>query len=431
MVLAVVGIGAVAALLAVMLRAPTGTPDPVAAPRSEPTTPAITDPPSPAGSESSSPPAGRRVDLTALAEQVAQIRELPLEGRLRARVLRAEALAEKVSEIAFSEIDTAEVAADERLLVALRLAPPDTDLVEIMESLYREQILGLYVPEEETLYVKAGADRDSAAQQLTSAHEITHALQDRSFGLVDLQEAAEDDSEAALALLSLIEGDAVLTQQLWSEAHQTADQRQEAFRDSSTGGDALANAPQYLRASLFFPYEHGVRFTLALYSSGGFDAIDAAYADPPTTSEQILHPEKYQAGEGAAAVRVAGRPGNGWRNDANYPFGEFDLQQMLLAVGPAEATVVGEGWGGGKVRSWTRDGEIAVAFALSFDTAADAHEACDALPRWYAQVANARETEPGLYEGDRDHLALECAGDEVTAGLAAAPELARRLAGQE
>ena len=429
--LAVVGIGAVATLLVVLLRGPDTPEEPVAAPTPDVTLAPVETPEPAASEDATTPPAGRRIDLTDLAEQVAQIRELPLEGRLRARVLAPQALAEKVSDLAFSEIDAVEVAADERLLVALRLAPPDIDLVGIMESLYREQILGLYVPEEETLYVKQGEDPDSAAQQLTSAHEITHALQDRSFGLVDLQEAAEDDSEASLALLSLIEGDAVLTQQLWSETHQTLDQRQEALRDSSAGGDALAEAPEYLRSSLFFPYQHGVTFTLALYQSGGFAAVDAAYADPPTTSEQILHPEKYQAGEDAEPVQLAGRPGQGWRKDATYPFGEFDLQQMLLAVGPAEATVVSEGWGGGRVRSWTRDDETAVAFALSFDTAADAHEACDALPRWYAQVANAREVQEGLYEGDRDHLALDCHGDEVAAGLAADPALARRLAGLE
>lgn len=429
--LAVVGVGAVITLLVMVLRAPTAPSEPVAAPTPEVATAAPDEmaTPAPDGSEAPAPPAGRRIDLTDLAEQVAQIRELPLGGRLRARVLGEQALGEKVSELAFTELDAAEVAADERLLVALRLAPPGTDVMGIMESLYREQILGLYVPEEGTLYVKGGEDRASAAQRMTSAHEITHALQDRAFGLVGLQDAVEDDSEAGLALLSLIEGDAVLTQQLWSETHQTVDERQEALRDTSTGGQALASAPEYLRASLFFPYQHGTTFVLDLFERDGFAAVDAAYADPPTTSEQILHPEKYHAGEGAAPVRLGGRPGPGWKRDASYPFGEFDLQQMLLAVGPAQAAVAAEGWGGGQVRSWTRDDEVAVAFALSFDTTADAHEACDALPRWYAQVANGRDTGDGLYQGDRDHLALDCRGGRVTAGLAAEPDLARRLAG--
>jgi hypothetical protein len=388
-------------------------------------------PPEPAAesTEAAASRPGRRITLDDLAEEVARIRELPLQRRLRARVVSQEALGRKVSDLAFSELDAAEVAADERLLTALRLAPPDIDLAGILEALYREQILGLYVPEERTLYVKGGRDRASAAQRITSAHEITHALQDQSFDLVALQESVEDDSEASLALLSLIEGDAVLTQQLWSEQHQTPAQRQEALRDTSTGGEALATAPEYLRNSLFFPYQHGVTFVLELYRAGGFAAIDAAYANPPTTSEQILHPDKYLAGEGADAIRTPRRPGPGWRRDATYPFGEFDLQQMMLAVGPAQATVVSEGWGGGEIRSWRRDGRTAVALALSFDTAQDAAEACDAMPRWYAQVAGGRRVEQDLYAGDRDHLAVDCTGEQVFAGLAEEPALARRLAG--
>lgn len=338
-------------------------------------------------------------------------------------------LAQKVSDLAFSDLDPHEVAADERLLVALRLAPPGTDLAKIMESLYREQILGLYVPEERTLFVKGGEDRGSAAQRITTAHEITHALQDQSFDLVKLQEAVEDDSEASLALLSLIEGDAVLTQQLWSQQHQTPDQQQEALRDMGTGGQALASAPQYLRASLFFPYERGVAFVLELYRDGGFGAVDAAFADPPTTSEQILHPQKYLAGEDADGIRVARRPGPGWERDARYPLGEFDLQQLLLAVGPAQADVASQGWGGGEVRSWTRNSDTAVGIALSFDSAQDAHEACEALPRWYAQVAKGRPVDTELYAGDRDHFALECRGARIFAGLAGDADLARTLAG--
>ena len=428
MLVAVLAVGALAAIAGLATLALT----PRATPATPPTSTAVAVSPTDAEpQEDAGPtgaPPGRRVDLSDLAEQVAAIRELPLERRLRARVLDEATLAEKVSDLAFEELDLEEVAADERLLTALRLAPEGTDLAGIMEALYREQILGLYVPEEGTLYVKGGGERASAAQRITSAHEITHALQDQAFDLVPLQDAVEDDSEAALALLSLIEGDAVLTQQLWSEAHQTPAERQEALRDTSTGSDALSSAPEYLRNSLFFPYQHGATFVVELYSRGGFAAIDDAFADPPTTSEQIMHPEKYLEREGGDDVVVEQRPGKGWRRDSTYAFGEFDLEQLMSAVGSAQASVVAQGWGGGEVRSWSRDGETAVAFVLSFDTVLDATEACDALPRWYAQVAQGEAAEAGVYAGDRDHFALRCRGDHLTAALAEDAALARRLA---
>ena len=420
---------AVAGLVALAIT-PRGTPADPAAPTAVAVSPAQAPSDDPDRGRTGVPQAtGPRVDLRELAEQVSAIRELPLKRQLRSRVLDEATLAQKVSDLAFAELDLEEVAADERLLEALRLAPPGLDLVGITEALYREQILGLYVPEERMLYVKGGSERASAAQRVTSAHEITHALQDQSFGLVPLQDAVEDDSEASLALLSLIEGDAILTQQLWAEAHQSAAERQEALRDTSTGGDTLAAAPEYLRNSLFFPYQHGGSFVAELYSRGGFDAVDEAFAQPPTTSEQILHPEKYLAREGADDVEVEQRPPQGWRHDTTYEFGQFDLQQLMAAVGSAQASAVSQGWGGGEVRSWTRDGRTAVAFVLSFDSVADATEACDALPRWYAQVAQGQAAAPGLYAGDRDHFALDCRGDHLTGALAEDAGLARSLAG--
>ena len=426
--LALTAVGAVGGLVALALASGSPPSDVVVAPTAE-------DSPSPAPEpEATSRPTqrpaapGRRVDLGELTTQVAAIRGLPVKRRVRSRLLSGPALARKVSALAFGEADPDEVEADERLLVALRLAPRGIDLAALLEDLYREQILGLYVPEERTLFVKGGRERGSAAQQLTSAHEITHALQDQSFDLAASQEAVEDDSEASLALLSLIEGDAVLTQELWAQRHQTPQQRQDAIAEAQVGGDALARAPEYLRASLFFPYQEGSRFVAELFTGGGFEAVDRAFADPPTTSEQILHPEKFRAGEEAVDVGVQREPGAGWEESATYPLGEFDLHQMLLALGSEAARTASEGWGGGEVRSWTRGADTAVALTVALDTEFDTREVCDAVPRWYVTVADARETTAGRYRGDRDHLAIRCERDRVHVGLAPDPAMAGRLA---
>ncbi|MPZ74281.1 MAG: hypothetical protein GEU74_13815 [Nitriliruptorales bacterium] len=361
--------------------------------------------------------AGTAVDVTRLARQVAQLRELPLKRRLNTRVSSATALGDKVSELAFSETDPKEVRQTQRLLVALRLAPPETDLLEVSEKLYREQILGLYVPKERTLYVRQG-DRDSPLQRMTTVHEITHALQDQSFNLVRLQRHIEDDSEAAAALLALVEGDAVLTQQLWGTRHLTGEELRRAMTEAAGSDEALSDAPEYLRASLFFPYQEGSQFVAELFRAGGFQAINDAFADPPTTTEQIMHPQRYIERDEPVAIRVGAEPGARWRPDASHPFGEFDLQQMFGAVGPDTADTAAEGWGGGEIRSWRRGTRVTVAAALAFDSSNDAAEACDAVRRWYIEVADARQSGPGVYVGDVDHMAVSCTDREVRFGLA-------------
>lgn len=403
-------------------RSPTAEPTAMSAPPSEPESP------KPRPEKRNKPRViGQPADLGGLPEEVAQIREIPLRRRLNSRLVSEGALADKVSELAFAEQDPEEVDDNEQLLVALRLAPEDFDLGSILEDLYREQVLGLYVPEEDTLYVRRRG-KGSPGQQATTAHEITHALQDQQFDMVKLQKRHEDDADASLAVLSLIEGDAVLTQQLWAQTHLTSDEQQQAAMEGSGGGSALDRAPEYLRASLFFPYARGGFFVADLYRTGGYDAVNEAFRNPPTTTEQILHPDRYREGDERVEVSVGTKPGAGWKRATKYAFGEFDLREFFGALGEGRATAAGEGWDGGEIRSWSNGEDTAVGTVLAFDTPDDATEVCDALPEWYAEVAGGRQVDDGLYAGDRDHLAVACTATQVRFGLAPSPQTARRLA---
>ena len=373
------------------------------------------------------PPEGRPLDLGELDDQVAAIRELPLE-RVQSRALGERALADKISALAFEETDPKEVEADERLLIALRLAEPGIDLARTLEDLYREQVLGVYVPQERTLYVRANG-RATPAQRMTTAHEITHALQDRAFDIKRLQKRYEKDSDAALAVLSLIEGDAVLTQQLWAQEHLTSEELQDAISDSGAAGSALDDAPDYLRASLFFPYSEGSTFIATLYRDGGFAAVDEAFRNPPTSSEQIIHPQRFTERDDPVVVKVDTKPGDGWKPSANYEFGEFDLRELLQELGTETAAAAAAGWDGGHIRSWTKGEQTSVAAILAFDSAEDADEACDAVQDWYAAVADGQNNGDGVVRGDRDVLAIACTADRVRLGLAPSAETAKVLAG--
>ena len=49
-----------------------------------------------------------------------------------------------------------------------------------------------------------------------------------------------------------------------------------------------------MREGLVFPYTDGLVFAQAVKKRGGsWASIDAAYASPPLSTEQILHPERY------------------------------------------------------------------------------------------------------------------------------------------
>jgi hypothetical protein len=417
---------------------PSPSPPPTVAARDRPSpspsrttspTPSPSPSPTPSASPSPSPtpsatPLGAPADFSELAAQVSAVRGLPLRAPLDARIVDAPTLAAKIAMLGFGDTEAAELESDRRLLAALRLVPPDLDLRALLTELLAEQILGVYVPAEETLYVRGSAAELSPYARITAAHEITHALQDQAYDLEALRDLPERDGDAALAVLALVEGDAVRTQQAWSQRFQTAAQRQAATAEAGAASDAaLARTPRYLRESLFFPYTAGTRFAAALPDIG------AAFMRPPTTTEQILHPERYTAGEGAKAVTAPATLGADWAPARQYTFGEFDVAELVVALGPGTAAAVGAGWGGGEVTSFERAGDTAVGVALVFDTAGDAAEACEAVPAWYRAVAAGQDTEtPNVLRGDRDWLAWSCPGAEVRFGVAPDPETAQRLA---
>jgi len=57
----------------------------------------------------------------------------------------------------------------------------------------------------------------------------------------------------------------------------------------------IESAPRYMREMLVFPYLRGQEFCAALLARGGYEAVSKAYANPPSSTSQILHPEKFLA----------------------------------------------------------------------------------------------------------------------------------------
>jgi hypothetical protein len=184
-----------------------------------------------------------------------------------------------------------------------------------------------------------------------------------------------------------------------------------------------------VREALIFPYREGTAFVQALHDQGGFARVDAAFASPPTATAQIYHPERYFEGIAPVPVTVTAAPGDDWGDARIYTVGEFDLRELLQPLGAATATRVGTGWAGGQVRAWDRDGATAAAVVLAFDTAADASEACEALPAWWVAVADGTPEADGVMRGDReDAMAWACGETEVRFSIAPDTATATHLA---
>jgi hypothetical protein len=193
-----------------------------------------------------------------------------------------------------------------------------------------------------------------------------------------------------------------------------------------------------LQVLMLFPYQQGANFVASLQKEGGWPAVDKAYAQPPVSTEQILHPSKYQAGEKPQDVPlpdlVSGL-GADWTEVDDDVLGELEIMAYLSQYAGADvASRAAEGWGGDHYAVLRqKDGGYAVAILTKWDSPKDATEFFDAYPVYMkgaGRTTLVQDQPPrrlwisakrGVVESIHDdEVLLVIAGDEATSQRIAA-----------
>jgi hypothetical protein len=341
----------------------------------------------------------------AIEDQVVALRELDPTDVAR-ETIDGETLKE-MNAISFAEDNPAEyVAANERLLKALGLLTEDQSLETLYLDLIGSQVAGFYRPEEKTLYVVSRSGAINGADKVTFAHEYDHALQDASFPDVFAgQKDLLDQSDQALARAAVYEGDATLLMSYWAIANLSPEELQDVVAAGSDPESTavLARTPQVLVDGLLFPYDTGLQFISPIQTTGGWAAVDDVFAELPVSTEQVLHPEKYQAGELPAEVAIpvddiAAMDGD-WTVTLQDTYGEFQIGSWLRNAGVAatEASDAAAGWGGDRLAVLEGpDGAWGLVMHTVWDTAADAQAFEDAA----SAAATSASGPAGVFPGD-------------------------------
>ncbi|HUU95575.1 MAG TPA: hypothetical protein VM487_07535 [Phycisphaerae bacterium] len=197
------------------------------------------------------------------------------------------------------------------------LIPEDFDLEDATAKVFVNLAPpGIYNHHTKELRVleRAEGDYDAFSVRVTLVHELTHALDDQLFDLAKSGKEGTATSDEEQVWGAVVEGSGVTVQERYRAAATasgkvTAGEVQESSASAMEQMQAMADAPPY--PGVFFArFPSGVRFlqrgarALKKEGAGGAaggmfqlacvaDAVRQAMVDPPRSSEQILHPEKY------------------------------------------------------------------------------------------------------------------------------------------
>ena len=289
--------------------------------------------------------------LDALSSFTSELRGLEAREDVT-RVLVDEAeMARRIRMNFEEEVDQEEIERNRRILVLLDLVGPDLDLFKTYTDIYAEQVVGYYSPDDKEMVVIQTADDLSPGDRITYVHEYTHALQDQHFDLNAMDERLEEqgNSDAEAAFAALVEGDAILAMSVYAYT-KVAEEDFAQLAGEDDGSLAFDRAPVFLQEAITFPYERGAAFVIQLWRQGGWSAIDKAFNELPKSTEQILHFDKYLAGEAPVEVsleKVSGLLTDSWEEEDNDTLGEFALYHVLKTFLPEDRSIeASEGWGG-------------------------------------------------------------------------------------
>ncbi|HEX4083915.1 MAG TPA: hypothetical protein VHY22_03310 [Chthoniobacteraceae bacterium] len=231
---------------------------------------------------------------------------------------------------------------------AFGLLPPNYDLKQEYVNLLGEQIGAFYDQHVHKLFMFRDSTLENAQNRVILAHELTHALQDQNFGLLNMALEIKNNDDRAAAASALIEGDATLVM----SQYMVSDMSWRTLADTAVFSATqsmveMRRAPRFLREMLVFPYIQGQQFCSTIFREGGFPALSAVYRDPPSSTAQILHPDEYSNHEEPISIPIAETAVQGQKPLEDNVLGEMGCRILFSQYGDeSTAPGIAAGWRG-------------------------------------------------------------------------------------
>lgn len=292
-------------------------------------------------------------------------------------------------------------------LAMLGAFPKDIDLQGLYRDLLNEQAGGLYDPHTGKMYVIGDLSLKTGFTRMIIVHELTHALTDQHFSLLELPIEDSHNDDRAQAALSVVEGDATIAMIQFGKDLGVGGLLFTGLAGLLVDQDTLSSSPTLIQSVLMFPYLAGENFIREVSRKNrmengklvprlvpadfiekpDWDIVNHLYKNPPLSTEQILHPEKYlgQRDDPVEVTidtdRILKSLGQGWEMAWENTLGEGLIQALLIdSISPLTARDVAAGWDGDRYALFrNKEGASALYWRSIWDTDQDADQFRKAL----------------------------------------------------
>jgi hypothetical protein len=335
---------------------------------------------------------------------------LPIKKEVKRRLTSRDEVVAYLEKTMAEDKDAQRLRRSELVLKKFGLLPRNFDLQTFLVALLREQVAGYYDMKTKTVNLLDWVDIEQ--QRPVMAHELTHALQDQSFGLekwmkvgnTDLEEKKQptgtdiENDEISEARQAVVEGQAMVvlvdymlapTGQSLLASPQIANALKEGMLVGTADSPQFKDAPVFLKEELTFPYRYGLDFEAELLRTGGKEkAFAATLGNPPRTTRQIMEPKTYLSGESLEPMRLP----DFQRDFKNYErfdvgaIGEFDVAILVDQYAGTEASHnLYPSWRGGYYYAARPKGDPSAPLALLYVSRWASREKASAFAAIYAQ----------------------------------------------
>lgn len=222
---------------------------------------------------------------------------------------------------------------NEQVWEGLLLVGEDRTVDSAFGQTFNSSVQGYYAPANESIVIVSDSETPTIDRG-TLSHELVHALQDQHGGLG----GAPETQDRQLADQAVTEGEANYVQGIYERRCEGEwDCLDRPAAEQSAGG----RADDGVFLVVYQPYATGPGFIDRIYESGGWDAVSELYEEPPNSTEQVIHPEKYPDEE-PVEVTVSDRSTDEWSRFEHDPVadtvGEASIYAMFSYNGEVDSS---------------------------------------------------------------------------------------------